>query len=925
MSRYRKYVLFGLAAIIVGALVWFSQRTAVDVDELLARAIESLTQGEVAAAVIDLKSAVAADPQHSQAREMLGTAYLQMGNAKGALKELERARELGATGAGVNIGLTKALLLTGKYDEAATEIAINGDMEVPDWLALRGLLDLAQERLEDARTTFRALLRRHPDHEEARRGLMQAELAAGNAELARAEVEHLLGQRADDFGLWIIKGELDLFDGDLESSRESFRQAVARAGNNPAARIGLARVLVDLGQFEDASIELDAISSSTSEDPRVNFLRARIADAGDDSNVALSHLKKVLQLAPMHRESLVMAARIHFRLGQFTRAQDYVGRLLELEPANEAALRMMGAIQLASGRADGLENPAVRPASSAASEDPGMLALLGTAYLKHGRLDDGQESLARAVELAPDSLPIRTQLAVSRISSGDFEQAISELEGIVAEDPEFIQARIMLAMAFMANNSLDSARDTAAAVVEAHGDRGISFNLLGYVLEMSGDLDGARANYERAVQREADFHPARVNLARLAVAAGDLEGGAARFDEILAKAPFHAFALMGKAALALQSDDIDEAERLWLLAREHNPDAVAPRLLLAKHYRARGNTPLAQTVVEEAYKLAPYAPQVQEEYTLVMMETGEFEHALTTAQILVARSPKSAAAFELLARVQNQLGDESGLTSTLASITELAPEAAGARVLLGRLAIRQEDFDSARRQIDQLLGNAESAGFGHELAGDLKLAQDERDAALSDYQKAHELMPRTETVLKLDALVRSMGRQSNLLSDWLKEHPADVKVRLVRATQLHTEGTGSQAITEYEHMLEAQGENPIVLNNLAWLYHEAGDKRSIELAQRAYALAPQSPEIMDTYGWILVNSERQEQGLELLNKARDAAPNNPDIVYHAASAINDAGDRKQAQSLLRGILEEHESFSLRADAEALYEELTATD
>ena len=125
-------------------------------------------------------------------------------------------------------------------------------------------------------------------------------------------------------------------------------------------------------------------------------------------------------------------------------------------------------------------------------------------------------------------------------------------------------------------------------------------------------------------------------------------------------------------------------------------------------------------------------------------------------------------------------------------------------------------------------------------------------------------------------------------------------------------------------MLEAQGENPIVLNNLAWLYHEAGDKRSIELAQRAYALAPQSPEIMDTYGWILVNSERQEQDLELLNKARDVAPNNPDIVYHAASAINDAGDRKQAQSLLRGILEEHESFSLRADAEALYKELTAT-
>ncbi len=34
---------------------------------------------------------------------------------------------------------------------------------------------------------------------------------------------------------------------------------------------------------------------------------------------------------------------------------------------------------------------------------------------------------------------------------------------------------------------------------------------------------------------------------------------------------------------------------------------------------------------------------------------------------------------------------------------------------------------------------------------------------------------------------------------------------------------------------------------------------------------------------------------------------------------------KQAQSLLRRILDKHESFSLRADAEALFNELTATD
>lgn len=92
--------------------------------------------------------------------------------------------------------------------------------------------------------------------------------------------------------------------------------------------------------------------------------------------------------------------------------------------------------------------------------------------------------------------------------------------------------------------------------------------------------------------------------------------------------PFQPFALTGLAALALQNDNLDEAEKLWQLAREHNPDAVAPRLLLAKHYRAKNSMALAEVVIKEAYRLAPFAVQVQAEYAFIMLQIGSFEESL---------------------------------------------------------------------------------------------------------------------------------------------------------------------------------------------------------------------------------------------------------------------------------------------------------
>jgi Tfp pilus assembly protein PilF len=42
----------------------------------------------------------------------------------------------------------------------------------------------------------------------------------------------------------------------------------------------------------------------------------------------------------------------------------------------------------------------------------------------------------------------------------------------------------------------------------------------------------------------------------------------------------------------------------------------------------------------------------------------------------------------------------------------------------------------------------------------------------------------------------------------------------------------------YEALTVSQPDNPVVWNNLAWLYQQSGDARAAEYGERALALAP---------------------------------------------------------------------------------------
>jgi putative PEP-CTERM system TPR-repeat lipoprotein len=909
--------MLALAAVAVIAIIAVAFSDARDPAEALAHGKELLRSGDVASAVIELKNAVQEAPEDADARATLGLAYLQIRNAPAALKELRRARSLGRQSDELNQAITRALILSGEMDEAATELALNSDDSNPQWLTLQGLLDLAVGRFEEARTGLERALEIEPNNIEARRAAVSAAIRLGEPAAARVEVDAALKLTQDDFDVWILKGELDRHDENYQDAIEAYTRALEIIPGSPLALLQRAGARVALEDIDGAINDLDAIGDASNEDPRAVFLRALIARHRGQTNAALRYLRQILVVIPDHRPSLMQAARIHYEAGEFTQAAEYVERLLAVDPGNAEYQRMRGAIQFAAGHLDtgfgDQENVEI-----ADYTDPNLLALLGTAYLRHGKIEQGTESLKRALELDPKSVPIRTQLAFSRMRAGEFNKALEELAAVRRDDPNFMLAAVLQTFGHAALKQNDEAFAIADELIKSNPEAPIVRNLRGYLHASLGDDAAARKDFEAAVTADSAFFPAYFNLARLAIKDGDHGQAGQVLQKVLDQNPNQAQALLYLAAVRQREDDQDGAVKLWIQSAGHNPDSIEPRVFLSRHFRRIGDVTNATRYAEEAFRVGPYVPAAQFEFATLKLFAGEAEEAGPAIEALIERFPNAKEPLELKARAQEMTGALGPLKDTLQQLIDLAPTSPRPRVAMARLHLQQREFAEARKLAESLRDDDRFAAEGFDLLGDVRYAEGSLSQAAQAYEKSHELKATSQSLLKLNAVKRRLGGDgSAMLDEWLSTNPDDAGVRMVKATTDLEEGKTEIAVANYEKVLESAPENIVALNNLAWLYDERDDPRALDYAKRAHELAPARPEISDTYGWILFRAGNLEQALELLQNAAAGDGENADIRFHLASALAATGSREQALEHLDAILSDEVQFPSRADAQAL--------
>ena len=903
------------------ALAFSLSLQAAESDGYLDEAKAFLSDGDVNAAVIQLKNALQEDPVNVEARLMLGKIYLKQGDGASAEKELRRAVRLKAPKVRWQVELGKAYLLQNKFNEVIDEIepdpTFSGDIQA-EVLSLRGLAYLGKRDMEQARTEFGKALASRPDFQDAMLGMARVLLLSGEKEEGLKELNSLLSLYPDSVPALIMRGELFRQDRALDQALADFNRAIELNPKSVKALLGRVAISLQQNNYELASKDLEQLSVYAPGSPIIHYLKGVLAFQQRDFPQAEEQIQLVLQVLPNHPQSQLIYGATLFAKGDLPLADEYLSRALVLLPGHLPTIKLLAAARTKM-RQPKRAVEVLEPALAQHPEDAQIMAMLGNAYLQTGRYQEGSDLLSKAVEINPEVAALRTQLAFGLLAQGKTSGAIDELQSAVDMGQDLIQADILLVLSHLRNKEIDTALEASEALEARMPENPVAYNLTGLAYLAAGKEEEAGQKFRQALAIDPKFVTAEINLARIEISHDRLDGAEAHFKAALVQAPNNLNVLIGMAGLAERRGD-RAAMYSWLQkAQVRNPKSSKPGVLLITAYLKDGDKLKALRVANETASNFPNQSQVLRALGVAQMTAGEPNSAVRSLQQLVAvqRSPQN---LTLLANAQRVTKDAEAARGSLEAALELKPDYLPALIALGTLELAADDLDKARETGRSIQGYYPKRGVGYEFEAVVLLKEKKLDEALKAFQQAYQLSPSAKLAIQMTRLYGAKGEMAQglaQLEDWLEKSPNDVATRSTYGLLLQDQGHKKEAIVQYEKVLESLPENVLVLNNLAWLYQEEGNNRAIELGEKAYRLSPKRPEIADTYGWILVNSGMSEKGLPILQNALVLAPENPEIAYHVGFALNKMGRRGEAEKVLRRVSKQHPDSPFAKQAQEL--------
>ena len=247
---------------------------------------------------------------------------------------------------------------------------------------------------------------------------------------------------------------------------------------------------------------------------------------------------------------------------------------------------------------------------------------------------------------------------------------------------------------------------------------------------------------------------------------------------------------------------------------------------------------------------------------------------------------------------------------------------------IGILISRAPDYTTELRafanlQIAKLESDPATAAYAPILRADLAMVLRKFPIAAELYVEQIKQHPTTDLVVNAASAYgasQQPTRAAEVMDEWLKSNPNDARVLHMASDLKIATGKNDEAISMLERLNESEPDNPVTMNNLAWMYATKKDPRALALARRAFVLQPTAPNA-DTLGWILVQSKQAAAAVPLLSQAVAVLKGDPTVQFHYATALAQSGKRLEAMTIVRPLAEQETAFPEQEDARKLVREL----
>ncbi|MGD9789475.1 MAG: tetratricopeptide repeat protein [Phycisphaerales bacterium] len=827
-----------------------------EIEKLIAKYAIAKRYGKQQEAAAFLARANEIDPKHP------GLLELNFIEAIGA-KEFTKATAFVDEATSQNIDGTDGLTFKARLEDARGDVLPalqtmqsvlkNYGVPKPETWRLHGRILVHAGRTAEAIGSFENALAARASDVEAMTDLMGALISEGRSDEALARARSLEGTGITSQLFVRVWAQLEGTVGDASKAERMYRGMLRQDPNDRAITASLAGLLIRMKRFGDASATIADLRKSDDD-----LLAARLEASLAQEQGRIADARQIMRAFIDRHEPSTLTADPYIMLASLCGMQsEYDAAFAALEEARA------------------YQDKSTMPADRALAE----------AHLRLGNFDQGIEAARRVVDAKADTpnMVYARRIIDAYLRKGQYteaERALSMLDPIQGTDPVALLTRAgVLETKANANDTKDfsAAAQVLSQAVNKFPDSALIFlQRAQFMARHDGSSRDVLADYDKAVSLQPK------SAAILRMRAGyknsirDTDGAIADLKQALEVAP--------------ELDDLRRALIAQLVQMGKEADASAISQTYVKTTRDPASASLE---MGRLWAQLGNATESLRYYKAAFEAQQSLSTAVPVVEILMSQKPPQLAeADRIVTSLPPTILGEPAMLQTRAKLLSMQKKPAEARETLA-LAIKKTDQTNA----DLVMRWYGSASTVYTDSKDMipfldQLSQGILDPKWVAFFKGNVLFNDPPTREQGIGLLRGLIGTDTTIG--LRVLASRALTQCLLATQKYDE-----CVEVMKAHLQLVPEEATMANNLAYVLSENLNRpeEALPYAQRAVEAAPNQPEILDTYGAVLIKKGDLEKAIAQLKHCLELEQSPPSLaaaLVHLTDALIKKGDMPSA-------------------------------
>ncbi len=359
--------------------------------------------------------------------------------------------------------------------------------------------------------------------------------------------------------------------------------------------------------------------------------------------------------------------------------------------------------------------------------------------------------------------------------------------------------------------------------------------------------------------------------------------------------------LVFATALLLQQDNREDEALALLDSLPEAESSEASVMLQARLLAGQGEMERSIEVLQEGLRQHPDDQRMRLLLARMLVTNGDLEAATPHFRILLDQNPNDVELVTTLGLLNLESGNPRDAIDYLEQASSLSTDNSLAVYHLG-LALAEDGRPEAAFEAWKSIGESNEFLTSRVQIARLLLDQQQLEALASSMEEDRRDFPANALplfLIEIEALSEADPTAAlDRTNQALRQFEEDSSLLYTRAMLAERLGDPAALERDLRAIIEREPDNAMALNALGYTLADRNERleEALELIERAHALEPEDPAIVDSLGWVHFRLGNLELAEQYLRQAYAAFPDQ-EVAAHLGEVLWHLGKRSEARAI----------------------------